>query len=312
MVNILFRYGRKGQTLVITYDYYRIFYHVVQCHSFTGAAEVLGNNQPNVTRCMNNLEHELGCKLFVRSNRGVSLTPEGERLYRRVAIAVEQLQIGEREVAQDCGLVSGTISIGVSETALHLLLLRKLSQFHHEYPGVRLKITNDSTPKAVAALVSGETDCAVVTTPVHNLKKPIRSTNLLTFQDILLCGNYHRRLAEHPLRLRDLEPYSFICMGKHTGTYEFYQSLFIKHDLPFRVDMEVTTMDQVLPMIRYNLGIGFYPESLAEKAIQAGEVNQIRLVEQVPKRSVCLIEDTSKPQSIAMKTLRQMFLKGLD
>ena len=59
-----------------TYDYYRIFYHVAQHHSFTKAAEVLHNNQPNITRCMNNLETELGCHLFVRSNRGVSLTPE--------------------------------------------------------------------------------------------------------------------------------------------------------------------------------------------------------------------------------------------
>ena len=54
-----------------TYDYYRIFYHVAQQHSFTKAAEVLHNNQPNITRCMNNLETELGCHLFVRSNRGV-------------------------------------------------------------------------------------------------------------------------------------------------------------------------------------------------------------------------------------------------
>ena len=32
-----------------TYDYYRIFYHVAQQHSFTKAAEVLHNNQPNIT-----------------------------------------------------------------------------------------------------------------------------------------------------------------------------------------------------------------------------------------------------------------------
>ena len=68
----------------INYDYYRIFYVVAQCRSFTRAAEVLKNNQPNITRCMKNLEQELGCRLFLRSNRGVTLTPEGQRLYRRV------------------------------------------------------------------------------------------------------------------------------------------------------------------------------------------------------------------------------------
>ena len=67
--------------MAVPYDYYRIFYYVAQHKSFTKAAEALGNNQPNITRCMNNLEQDLGCKLFVRTNHGVSLTPEGQRLY---------------------------------------------------------------------------------------------------------------------------------------------------------------------------------------------------------------------------------------
>ena len=63
---------------MISYDYYRIFYYVAQYKSFTKAAQMLDNNQPNITRCMNNLESEIGCKLFIRSNRGISLTPEGQ------------------------------------------------------------------------------------------------------------------------------------------------------------------------------------------------------------------------------------------
>ena len=82
----------------MTLDYYRIFYYVAQYQSFSKAAEILGNNQPNLSRCMNLLESELGCKLLVRTNRGVSLTPEGERLFSHVAIANEQLMLGEQEI----------------------------------------------------------------------------------------------------------------------------------------------------------------------------------------------------------------------
>lgn len=62
----------------ITYDYYRIFYYAAKYCSFSKAAAVLMSNQPNITRAMNNLESQLGCKLFVRSNRGVTLTVEGK------------------------------------------------------------------------------------------------------------------------------------------------------------------------------------------------------------------------------------------
>ena len=82
--------------MAITYDYYRIFYAVAQYSSFTRAAEALDNNQPNITRCMNILEHELGCKLFIRSNRGITLTPEGKRLYSEKAINLLCLQAYER------------------------------------------------------------------------------------------------------------------------------------------------------------------------------------------------------------------------
>ena len=58
----------------ITYDYYRIFYYAAKYKSFSKAAEILMSNQPNITHFMNNLENQLGCRLFIRSNRGVTLT----------------------------------------------------------------------------------------------------------------------------------------------------------------------------------------------------------------------------------------------
>ena len=78
MLDISEWYGTEAKKVAVPYDYYRIFYYVAQHKSFTKAAEALGNNQPNITRCMNNLEQDLGCKLFVRTNHGVSLTPEGQ------------------------------------------------------------------------------------------------------------------------------------------------------------------------------------------------------------------------------------------
>ena len=144
-----------------TYDYYRIFSTCCTTSQFLQkAAEVLHNNQPNITRCMNNLETELGCHLFVRSNRGVSLTPEGQKLFNHVAIAFEQLELGEAELKRDQSLTSGLISIGVSENALRIMLLSKLEAFHNHYPHVRLKISNHSTPQAIASLESGLVDFA--------------------------------------------------------------------------------------------------------------------------------------------------------
>ena len=190
--------------MAIPYDYYRIFYYVAQHKSFTKAAEALGNNQPNITRCMNNLEQDLGCKLFVRTNHGVSLTPEGQRLYSRAAVAFEQLRLGESELRSDCSLRTGSISIAASEAALHLTLLDRLDAFHRRNPGIHLRITNDSTPRAMEGLLRGQVDCAAVTTPCP-VRKPLRETALVSFREILICGSDFHDLTAETRSLRDLE-----------------------------------------------------------------------------------------------------------
>ena len=133
----------------INFEYYRIFYYVAKYSNFTKAAHALGNSQPNVTRAMNCLESEAQCKLFVRTNRGVRLTPEGERLYTKVAAAITLFQEAEDEMTESVELKQGSIAIGASETALSIYLLEKLKRFHMEYPGIRIKIYNHSTPQAI-------------------------------------------------------------------------------------------------------------------------------------------------------------------
>ena len=139
----------------VNYEYYRLFYYVCKYHSITRAANVLRMSQPNVTRALNRLEEQLGCKLLVRSTRGVTMTPEGEVLFAHVEIAQEQLQAGESELAGITALESGALTISASETALNVFLLDKLREFHRRYPGVRLRIANHSTPQAIRALGRG-------------------------------------------------------------------------------------------------------------------------------------------------------------
>ena len=132
----------------INFEYYKIFYYVAKYHNFTKAAKVLESSQPNVTRAMNCLEQQMHSTLFVRTNRGVQLTPEGEKLYMYVSAAMHQLLTAEEELADYSGMVHGSISIGASETALNIYLFDKLRSFHTAYPGIRLRIYNHSTPQA--------------------------------------------------------------------------------------------------------------------------------------------------------------------
>lgn len=297
--------------MAVPYDYYRIFYYVAKYHSFTRAAKILMNSQPNITRAMNNLESALGCQLFFRSHRGTTLTPEGEKLFAHVQIAQEHLLAGEAEIMQDNNLQSGRISIGATEIALHNYLLPILSDFRIAYPGVHIQITNHSTAEAITAVKSGLVEYAVVTSPT-NVSTPIKEYPLKNFQEILVTGSHYASMIDHPLSLQEVATYPLIFLGRNTKSFEFFDKLFHKEGVSLEPAIEAATADQILPMVRYNLGLGFLPESFVADAIEEKLIFPIALKESIPARKICLVQDQSRPLSAAAHKLKEMLFECSD
>lgn len=301
IIIILNLYGKESMNT--NFEYYRIFYYVAKYRNFTQAASVLMSNQPNVTRVIKKLENELGCTLFIRSNRGVTLTPEGEKLFAHVRIAVEQIDLGEQQLSMDKALESGVISIGTSEVALRCFLLPVLKEYHRLYPGVRLRILNQPTPKPVAALKSGLVDVAVVTTPAGDTGM-LRVQAVKTYREAAICGTAFEELSKREVTLKELAGYSIVSPGPQTKTYDFYSEWFARHGLIFSPDIEVATADQILPAVENNLGIGFVPESFLEEA--GDHVFRLTLKEEVPWRSICFMKRTDQYLSAAARELERM------
>ncbi len=291
--------------MAVPYEYYRIFYYVARYGSFTRAAKGLMNSQPNITRAMNNLEQQLGCRLFLRSHKGVSLTPEGEKLLAHVRIAQEQLQAAENELDRSRLLQSGSVSIGASAIALRGLLLPVLHRFHQAYPGIRIRVTNHSTPQAVAAVKNGSVELATVTTPT-GVAPPLREVALMEFRDILIGGPSFAGLRGQTLHIGELGAYPLVCLGRGTGTGTFYDRLFAAYGQLLCPEVEVATPDQVLPMVQHDLGLGFLPRSFAASALERGEVFEIPLAEQLPARSICLVWDKGRPLGAPARQLEKM------
>ncbi len=291
--------------MAVNYDYYRIFYFVAKYHSFTKAAHILMNSQPNITRAMNNLEQELGCTLFWRSHKGAALTPEGEKLFARVQIAQEQLQAAEAELAGDKNLDKGTVSLGVSETALHGLLLPVLREFRLTYPGVHIRLTNCSAPQAIAGVKSGQVEFAVVTMP-EDLDRSLRMLQLSEVQDILVAGKHFSNLKGRVLSLKEITKFPLICLGRDTKTYQFYNQLFAQQGLVLQPDIEAASTEQILPLVRNELGLGFIPGHLACEPLEKGEIFQVMLSEKIPARHICMVWDPKRPTSIAARKLEKM------
>lgn len=287
------------------FENYRTFYFVAKYGNITAAAEALYSEQPNVTRAIKNLERDLCCVLFTRSNKGVTLTPEGEMLYRRVAIAYEQIAAAEEELSRHNGFEEGLLRIGVSETALHEVLLSALVRFHALYPKIKFSLVNLTNTQAISAVKNQAVDFVLISTP-FSLDKSLKSVPIKRFQDIVVCGERYRYLTGEKVSFRELTGLCIVSVNKTTKTYEYYRTLFRRYGLEFAPEIEVSTSNQILPIVKNNLGIGFIPASFAENEIANGEVFRLETEEEITPREVCLIKRADFSLSVAAKEFERL------
>ncbi|MBR0085006.1 MAG: LysR family transcriptional regulator [Lachnospiraceae bacterium] len=294
--------------MAVSFDHYKTFYYVGKYGSFTQAAKILGNNQPNITRTMNNLEAALGCRLLVRSRKGVALTPEGERLFEHVSSAYDQIKLGEAEIEAVAGLRSGSLSIAVSDIALHGFMLPVLQQFNIMHPGIHIRILNYSTPQGIEAVLNGTAELAVVTTPVHS-RASLDVTRIRTFKEILICGRLYSSLAKKTVSLRDIISYPVITLKQGSASFEYLNKLFSDNGLDLEPAVEAASTNQIIPLVLYDIGLGFVPESFADEALNAKKLFKVNVKEELPERAIDLVSSKSRPLSAAARALKGLILQ---
>ena len=165
---------------------------------------------------------------------------------------------------------------------------------------------NHSTPQAVSALKNGLVDIAVVTTPTGELNS-LTSKEICEVSEIPVCGTAFSQLAGKKLSLSELSTYPLISLGKQTKTYEAYSEWFRKNNCDFTPDIEAATADQILPMVKNNLGIGFVPEEFLEEYPNQGII-RLEIQETVPSRQVCYLRKKGHTMSVACREMEKMIL----
>lgn len=164
-----------------------------QHRSFQRAAEAMNLTQPSFSRGIAALEAHLGARLFDRSNRGVSPTPEGTELLLRARRLLADAA-GLRDALDDYQqLRSGRVAIGVGPYALDLSVIETVVRMATQYPRLQFEIIEGQWRDFGPRLLNAEVELAVVEMSIVS-KDPRFQVEPLPVHD----GCFYAR-AEHPL-----------------------------------------------------------------------------------------------------------------
>ena len=132
--------------------------------SMTRAAQKLYVTQPSLSHCVTTIEKSLGTPLFRRTSAGLLLTYAGEKYYRMACEVLRVYSAFESEIAEESELASGRITIGITNYLATDMLPRMLPEFNKKYPGIELRVIEETTGEMEKSLLSGRLDFAIMHT----------------------------------------------------------------------------------------------------------------------------------------------------
>lgn len=144
----------------------KYFLAVARTGSITDAAHSLHVTQPTLSRQLQDLEYDLGRKLFVRGSHHVTLTRDGMLLRQRAEEIMEIVDQTESEFYANSRSVSGDIYIGSGESEAVSLLAEIISTFRSDHPQVRFHLHSGNAVDVMERLDRGTLDFGILIQPV--------------------------------------------------------------------------------------------------------------------------------------------------
>lgn len=181
-------------------DLFRIFTRVVDCSSFTRAADTLLMPRSTVSAAVQELEARVGARLLHRTTRKVAPTLDGLALYARCQRVIADVEETEGLFRQDPQQPSGRLRVDVPGRIGRLVIAPSLPEFLDRYP--RIDIDLGVTDRAVD-LVEDRVDCVLRVGPLADSGLIARPVGMLRL--INVASPAYLRRHGTPLIPQDLE-----------------------------------------------------------------------------------------------------------
>lgn len=283
----------------INYELYKVFYHVAKTLSFSEAAASLFISQSAVSQSIKVLETNLGQTLFTRSTKKVTLTKEGELLFKHIEPAINLISRGENQILEATAQGESQLRLGASDTICRYFLVPFLEDFHRTYPEIHIKVTNGTSFQCAKMLETNEVDIIVTNSPNSALVNSMHIESILDFQDIFIANKDFFPIKEEPLTLEELLKYPILMLTKYSTTSEFLHNLFLQHSLDLVPAIELSSNDLLIDLARIGLGIAFVPDFCLKDS--DSKLVKIGVKESLPTRKLVAAYNDAIPLSSAAK-----------
>ena len=274
----------------VTLRQFRYFVAVAEGGSVASASRMLSIAQSALTKSLLELEGEIGSPLFVRSPKGMTLTPQGHRFLvgaRKVIGSVaDALRL---QAAAAAGEISGVLSVGVTSLVAGYYLSELFSRFRRNCPAVEVYVTEDAPRFLEHLLINGELDVAIMVSNALAEPQAMVAETLTRSQNRVWLPSNHPLTAQPEVTLADCAACDQIVLDADRID-DLMKGVWARHLLKPRVILRTSSLEAVRSLVGAGAGIAVLPDFLYRAwTLDAEHVEVRRLRDEVPTVDVGLV-----------------------
>ncbi len=291
------------------FDQLRHFVCIAQLGGFSKAEKALDISQPSLSRQMRLLEADLNAKLFLRTGRGVTLTPAGEAFLPHAITVLESVARGRQALGSASTDLTGRVSVGLVPRIARVLLAPLVQRFRARLPNATISVVESKTPVLLSSLAAGHVDVAVlfnIEAPEDLIIEPLAQ------EHYVLIGLRTPDLAlPESLPFDALARYPLILPPPSNSIRANLELVRRRTRTRFDVVAEVETMPALFDLIRLGVGLSVVGHGAARQLAHSREFTSAR-IEGITSRNVAYLARSRRADPTHLGDAVAQMIRDLD
>lgn len=241
----------------VTLRQLRVFIEVAHRQSFSRAGDEIGLTQSAVSRCVRELEAEIGLKLIDRTTRDVQLTDVGANLVASVSRLLADLDDTLREIREIGEQRRGRVVVAASPTVACRLMPRVIAACGRQFPYVALGLRDDVQSDVVRKVRSGEVDFGVVIGPFA--ADDMTSETVMTDSFCVVMRDDHALAGRREVAWKDLDGERLVMLDQASGSRPIIDAVMSEQGVHVTVVQELGHSATVYGLVEAGIGVSVLP-----------------------------------------------------
>ena len=295
--------------MVVDLKNLRNFVAVASAGSISRAAENIHIAQPALSKQIQQIEDYFGTDLFVRTHRGVKLTPAGERLVNHAKGLLKRFDIALEDVREAISEPSGRVALGLPQSMAKYLAVPLVRTIVQRWPNLKLQIVEMNTGYVTEHLTKGDIDLGMTFGTTEGdgvIYSKLLEEELVFISSSSQISEWMKKNNKKNIQFKDLNNFSMVLPTKAHSLRQRIDEYLHGEKIELNVIAEVNAVPQLIELAEAGVGSTILSYAAVYHPLASKKIRTFKIINPTITRSVYLCRNATIPLSIATLAIQQL------